>query len=460
MPMILSRLARHRGVRYGAAAIAATGLLATLHAQMRSGSVKVAMNAVAPRPTPLTIGVGVHFGIGGEYNYRPGPSADAMGAIGVSSWRDDVPWGSFKSAGPDKPGQVQPKLQAMLNATPLRPLLILGHANPAVQGGDAPVDPASLGAYGSFVREAVGDLQSHNPIYEVWNEWNRTAAEKMPLLKDAGRPGDPRAAVNYARLAGAATRQIRAVDPKATILVGAAATDPGWSWVQGIVADGAMRQADGVSIHYYNHCDRAPLRTAAEAIGAIQSLHDKLAARTKGKVPPIYVTEIGWPTTTGGGCDISRSASSDNITQFLLWAAATPWLKGVWIYQLKDQGQRPNEIEDNFGLFDYNYQPKPAACSVKDVTKLVKIATGWSVQRPTPGVVMLQVKTSAGPKLVAWTEEQGMKAQLSIKGGRSAGYRLFCDATTQSSATIPIGTRPTLIDASTLDGTTIDVARQ
>lgn len=54
---------------------------------------------LSPRPVPLIVGVGVHFGIGGDYGYDPARTAQAMETVGASSFRDDLTWAGFKGQG-------------------------------------------------------------------------------------------------------------------------------------------------------------------------------------------------------------------------------------------------------------------------------------------------------------------------------------------------------------------------
>ena len=398
---------------------------------------------LSPRPVPLIVGVGVHFGIGGDYGYDPARTAQAMETVGASSFRDDLTWAGFKGAGMNAPGTMRPGQAAFLAATRARPLFILDHPNPAIGGDGVPVTDAGRAAFAGFARDAAQQTAARRPIYEIWNEWNLNAAPAMGKLVGRAGPGDPRGGDAYARLAAQATAAIRATQPGATILAGAAGTDDGWQWVRSVAGGGGLRGADGLSVHYYNHCERPENRTADEAIDKMQALHGAMPTRG-GRAMPIYVTEIGWPTTRGGSCDIARNDSGDNIAQFLLWSAATPWMRGVWIYQLKDQGKRPDDIEDNFGLFTYDYKPKPAACMVRDVTHLIARAKSWRVDQPQPGLTVVRMDDGQSRKLIAWTDRSSQSAQL-VLGGAPVPYRTVCAPDGPRDTTIPIGSRPVVV---------------
>lgn len=454
----------HRSDRRRSATIASAGLVGVAaialsllwsDGTMRAAeplSLKLDYTELPARATPLTMGVGVHFGLNQTFGYEAAPTAKAIATLGVDSFRDDLPWQVFKRNGLDQPGSLSPRLAGMIAATPARPLLAVDYGHPAFRKGVSPIDEEGRAKFAAFAGEAAAAMRAKPPMYEVWNEWNMGAVLGRPKLTDAGQPDDPRSAGNYTALAKRTVAAIRKADPNAVVLVGAVGEDPQWQWTDAIVAQGAAQQASGLSIHYYNHCLRPGYRTATEAIGRIEGLRRKLVASQGAKAPRLYITETGWPTTTGGHCDIPRQAAGDNAAQFLLWAAATPWIGGVWIYQLRDQGRNPAELEDNFGLFDYDYRPKPAVCMVADVTRIVHGARRWRVLRQGGGLTLIQLDGAQGRRLVAFAEQQGQVAHLSF-GGRPVAARPLCQAApSAAAATVDVGTRPVVIDASALSG--------
>lgn len=453
-----SRRSRRRATiaSAGLAGVAAVGLsLLWAGAAAPTGApVSLTLNydSLPVRAKPLVMGVGTHFGLNRTWGYEAAPTAKAIAALGVDSFRDDLPWQVFKRNGLNQPGSLSPRLAGMMAATPARPLLAVDYGHPAFRTGATPLDDEGRGMFAAFAGEAATAMRAKPPYYEIWNEWNMSAVQGRPKLTDAGPRDDPRAASNYAPLARRTADAIRAADPNAFILVGAVGEDPQWKWTDAMLALGAADRANGVSIHFYNHCKRQNERTAADAIQQIEGLRRMMVSKQGNRALPIYLTEIGWPTTAGGHCDIPRQQSGDNAAQFLLWAAATPWLGGVWIYQLRDSGKNPAELEDNFGLFDYDYKPKPGACMVADVTRIVHGARRWRVLRQGGGLTLIQLDGAQGRRLVAYAEQRGTVAHLSF-GGRPVAARPLCQAApSAAAATIDVGTRPVVIDAARLSG--------
>lgn len=398
------------------------------------------------REVPLITGMGVHFGIGGQYNYVPEKAAAALRELGVDSFRDDLPWGTFEgAAGRADPPQPR-RLFDFMAMTQAKPLLILGHSNPEVTGGVKPMSEAGRAVFADFTVRALAQTRRFGAMYEIWNEWNLTPGQRPPWLFGPGTADDPRAAQHYAVLARGAVAALRDAAPDSVILSGAVGGDPGWDWTKAIVRDGALKGANGLSIHLYNHCEPdVTTRNATELVDRASELQQALRRQTGAEVP-FYVTEFGWPTVQWP-CPIPRQAAADYIAQFLLWSAATPWIKGAWMYELKDQGTDPREIEQNFGLYDYDYNPKPGACAAREAIKLIKGSRGFRLERPFKDFFLLQTSTDRGIRLVAWTTREETRGLLRLQGAKPTKVAALCNLVGPPRGdALEIGTEPVVID--------------
>lgn len=401
---------------------------------------------VPARGVPLIVGVGVHFGIGGEHGYVASKAAPLIAAGHFDSYRDDLGWSVFYGPPSGGPGRQPAKLFDFIGMTKVRPTLVLGHPNPSVPDGNPPLTDAGRAAFADFAARAALGTRDLHPIYEIWNEWNMNAVRGRPWLTGPGEASDPRAAVNYAGLAKESVRAVSHAVPGATILVGAVGVDPGWKWTQAIVDMGVLDGASGLSVHMYNHCEKVIAdRTAREAIDRLDELQTFLQSKRGGQPFPVYITEVGWPTAKKP-CAMARETSADNIAQFILWSAATPWLKGVWVYELKDQVENPDDLESNFGLYDVNYQPKAAACAVIEANKIVKSSSGMTLQRPFDDLFIVQAKRQNGIRLIAWTSRDSVQGALTIEGNAPVRVSKLCREDAVSSATLTIGATPVVID--------------
>jgi hypothetical protein len=427
------------------------GLAGTASAQDETRSITLDRADLQTRDVPLVVGVGVHFGIGGDFNYVADKTAASLHELGVDSYRDDLAWPAFDQPG-SAPGAYQPaQLFDFMKIAGLQPLLILGHGNEAIKDGNPPLSDASRRAFADFAARAAKATAQFHPMYEIWNEWNVQGGFNPPWLIGAGNASDKRAAMHYSEVAKLAVPAVRQAAPGSSVLSGAVGEDKDWQWTRAIIDQGALKDASALSVHLYNHCDPdVSKRTATDMIDRLSLLAKTLSKESKGAriagQKPIYVTEFGWPTALQP-CVISQDTAADNIAQFLLWSAATPWVKGAWVYQLKDQGRDPKEMEFNFGLYDYDYRPKPAACAVREVTSLIKAARAFQLERPFPDVFLLHVDGGSGRKLVTWTTGEASKSRASLSASQGGPARALCGATIDmSDGAFEIGPRPLIID--------------
>ncbi|MFK0385444.1 hypothetical protein [Agrobacterium sp. NPDC090273] len=396
------------------------------------------------RPSPLITGVGTHFGIGGNHNYVGYKSLEAINELGVDSYRDDIPWGAFDPDG-DGRGNGQPaRLFAFMQMAPQQPLLIAGYSNRRILNGDPPLTDDARRHFDNFIREVMNATAQFKPIYEIWNEWNMNAVRREKRVQGAGTPDDPRAAIHYANLAKSALPIAREAAPSATILYGSVGEDMTWDWTKAMVREVAAGPEVTLSLHLYNQCERdLRKRTATEMVDRLEKLQSEISPNAP---RPIYITEFGWPTAKHH-CGIEPQLAAANMAQFLFWSAATPWLKGAWVYQLKNSGKKEDDLEDNFGLYDYDYKPKPEACAVREAVKLIKSSKRYALQRPHPDLFTLQLETPAGMRLVAWTTANTGTAELIADAANRPTAKLLCNGPLAFTGdTIQIGPEPVILD--------------
>jgi hypothetical protein len=262
-------------------------------------SVAIAPASQAPaRGEALLIGANVHYGLRRVLGYTdPATGRAQLAAVNARSFRDYLPWPSYQTSGTDARRTHSQRLFSFFEGTGgLKPLINLGSSNSALPDGSGiqPIADQALPDFAAYIRQAVKGTQKYQPLYEIWNEWNMDTgtSQRFQRLQGAGDESDPRSAAGYVRMARVAVAAVRAQAPEATILVGAVGDDPGWLWAKAIVAAGAMDDADGLSIHLYNHCMGPRRATADEMIDRAEHLQADLK-RMKGAPVPIYVSEFG-----------------------------------------------------------------------------------------------------------------------------------------------------------------------
>ncbi|WP_199088326.1 cellulase family glycosylhydrolase [Bosea sp. ASV33] len=409
--------------------IAATAMLLTLALTGRAGA------------SEFIFGAGTHFAFNTKRGYLAETQRPLLAGLGVASFRDDVLEGAFTTAEPDHPlGRQLERLNAILLDRKLRPVLILKGRQLAAApvARDAPTSPRERDLFANFVSRVVVGTQAYDTIYEIWNEWNMGWRPRKPILGPLGAVSEnpDYSPENYVETARAAYRAIKAVNPKSLVLTGSIGDDDGWAWSKRAVAAGLAQTGDGVSVHFYNHCNRPPDRTAENLIGKVEAFHAAISADPAGRNLPIYITEFGWPNDNGP-CGLPPDLAAANMAQFALWAPTQPWIKGIWAYELRNSGTDPADREDNFGLFGYDNAPKPAACMYREAIKLSRSLAGAQFRKTQPGLRWLEGKNSRGqPVWVIWTTARDSSGKVAYRDGTPVAGRNLCGAETGSSGSL------------------------
>jgi hypothetical protein len=286
-------------------------------------------------------------------------------SLGAQSVRVDAPWKTIETTRGHYalPAGLDNRLKAIA-AAGLEPLLILDYGNPLYAGGDKPRDDEGRKAYADYATWLVGTLKGRVRWFELWNEWE---------AKTGGAPvGTPE---EYAALARATVPRLRQANPLALILTAgmsypAIKTD----YFDRFLRTGTVSLFDGISIHPYADGlkrDWSPEREIA--------LLDDLQARVQkvngGRPKDFYITEMGF-SNFRSGFGYNPRVIGAYVKRFVLLADTRPWIRGVWWYQLRDQGHDPGEREQNFGVLDERLNPKPAATAFSEVVKALGTSRG------------------------------------------------------------------------------------
>lgn len=432
--------------RIGFAILVCTTPLISCDAASSSNlDVMVETVSLVERSEPMLTGVATHFGIMGDRKYIPAQTIGPLTNLGIDSYRDDIPWIDYDPDGTGRSGRLPPRLLSMLTTSKLKPLLIPGHSNPKVPEASPPITDAGRAAFDAFLADVIRKTSQFSPMYEIWNEWNINAEDGRPMLRGPGAADDKRAATHYAKLAKSALPVAAKEAPAATILYGAVGDDLDWSWTKAMVDELKPADRTPLSVHLYNMCyDDLSKRTATEMIDRLEQLQETL---NPGASPrPVYVTEFGWPTGKHR-CSVTPEMAAANMAQFLIWSAATPWLKGAWVYELKDSGRDENDVQHNFGLYDYDFAPHPQACAVREAVRFLKGAKRFFVQRPTKDLFVVQVDSPNGVRMAVWTTSHKRGMRMRVAGNAPVIASHLCNGVVEpSKGAFKIGDDPVIID--------------
>jgi hypothetical protein len=288
---------------------------------------------------------------------------DEVVKTGARWVRFDCYWAALEPA----PGQYSwDRLDWVVDAARARHLSILGTIAYTPdwarrRGTTDHAPPTKTTDYATFAAAIATRYAGRVNAWEIWNEPN-TSGFWQP------RP-DPAA---YRALLASASAAIHSVEPQATVLNGGlapagarldytardgSAMSP-WRFLTDLYADGAAGTFDALADHPYAPQPALPDATATgNAFHDVSQLHDLMAANGDG-AKAIWATEVG--ATTGGTAALSRAQQATAVTQYLTGWSALPFAGPLFYFELRDRGTNHQSREDNFGLLDRKWHPKPA----------------------------------------------------------------------------------------------------
>lgn len=288
--------------------------------------------------------------------------------------RVDVNWSSLQIDGPKADEAYADRLDAVLRGARERDLQVIltlvstpcwassapeslkqGCSGPWWERGVTsypPADPQTLGDVSAYTARRWGDDLA---ALEVWNEPN------YEMFLRSSRP-----AADYGRMLRAVYPAVKRERPELPVLAASFAladTD----FLQALYDDGDIAGSyDGMAWHPYTH-PYSP-RASADEAGVASSFADGAAALRRimrrhgdGRAE-LWATEAG-ATTCREGVDercVDAQTQARWVRAYVEVARDVPGLRALVIYNLRDKGTDPEDVEHGFGLLRRDFSPKPA----------------------------------------------------------------------------------------------------
>lgn len=396
---------------------------------------------------PSLKGVQLHSLWGSSSNADMDRELDMTRDAGANVVRIDVGWSSLETGGK---GQYSPwyveKLDRFVNGANARGMKVIAtlwgtpcwasSAPESKKQGCAgawwdrevtmypPTDNNDYADAARFVTQRYGTKLA---ALEVWNEPN-LPEDRFWIAPDE--------AAAYASLVKAAYPAIKAANPQVEVLAGslAGADRP---FLEALYANGMKGSYDGISVHPYNE-DRAPSdRWHAQwkkytfLPGTEWIREGQLAA---GDDKPLWLTEFGWTSCSGGGWCVSERQQADHTRQAFDILKTKDYVKAAVSYNLREKGSDAASFEDNFGLVNADFTPKPAYAALRaaltDTTpappvSMPPVPNVPAVQAPpvpTPAVGPTQSAVAPAPSTPARpsTTDAGKPSAVAVRPGARA----------------------------------------
>ena len=258
-----------------------------------------------------------------------------------------------------------------------------------------------------FLQQLVTQFHNRVTAWEIWNE------ESSPNWWSGS-------VSQYADLVKSAYPAIKSVDPKATVILGANSPE----MLSQLYSEGIRNYFDADAIHTDTACNvtspyiyeynRDTTVINRYFFLGFTGTHALMAANGDGS-KPIYMTEIGWSSTSAecstglwagkklAGVTEQTQATYLSQAYHCLAQPKYSYIKAAMWFELQNSGSSSQPL-DNYGLLNPNFSPKPAYDAFKQVSLHGAGQAGScgnfappkiTILRPTPG------STSSGPLHIA-----------------------------------------------------------
>ncbi|HYF28543.1 MAG TPA: cellulase family glycosylhydrolase [Baekduia sp.] len=234
-----------------------------------------------------------------------------------------------------------------------------GHGVPGA-ASSAPRDPADYADLVTFLLRRYGSTVAG---LEVWNEPNHPGFWTVP---------DP---AGYAALLRETYAAAKRVAPS-VVVVGAALAGADTTFLDQLYAAGIRGSYDALSVHAYNDGRDPsalidPRWAHATWLQGLRNLRSALTAH--GERAPVWVTEMGWNTSTQRGQlwldGVTTAQQADYLRRALAMlgdpASGIDYPAAVFVYRLRDLGDDRADPQQNYGLQRRDFTAKPSLDAVR-----------------------------------------------------------------------------------------------
>jgi hypothetical protein len=236
--------------------------------------------------------------------------------------------------------------------------------------------------------------------------------------------------------------KIRAKRPDVKLVVGAISSlwwGPGVQWLKRAVDHGLLEFADGIAMHPYNvdappeidpQWRGAPASDPDHREKALHAFWAEIAKwNTTGRPLTLYFTEFGYNTATQGRGHVDESKQADYLSRCMLIfqdvrLRGLP-LAGVYWYDLKEDGAKPDNPQHHFGLISWDLSiRKPAFLAYRAVANFFHDTWNFEaadldvVPSEAPATLKLKVwrRKSDGATIVAfWNRDPSASSAESTR---------------------------------------------
>jgi hypothetical protein len=323
----------------------------------------------------------------------------------------------------------------------INPLFIIDYGNPLYDGGKAPYTDEGIAAYANYAGKLAEHFKGKVDHFEIWNEWNIGSGNPDHLPPEA-----------YEKVLQAAYTAIKAANPNA-VVIGCTTSGADAEWIKRVLAAGGYNYMDTVSIHPYTYPTNPDDGGFIANLKTINGLFNGY-----GPAKPIWVTEIGWPTSDANSGGVSELMSGAYAVRTYTLALSSGLADKVFWYDFKNDGISQTNPEANFGLVRWDGESVPWSAKENYVALSAftsKISGADFVKAYTVGdqVQAYRFHRNSDGKdvLVLWSKNDSKNLLLNLGTSNAVSYDLFGNSSNMTAAadgtiTLPVSVVPVYLE--------------
>jgi len=287
-------------------------------------------------------------------------------------------------------------------------LYIIDYSNPLFEKAWSVVTPEGRRAFADFAFASASRYAGHNIIWEIWNE---------PNIKTFWRPKPDVEA--YMKLVEAAAPRLREADSTGIIAAPALASMR-FDWLEECFQLGLLKWIDVLTVHPYR--DAAP-ETVIDDYTRLRKMIKKYSPG--GKEIPIISGEWGYSLITFGSKRLTEERQAQYLVRMFLVNLWQGIPLSIW-YDWRNDGEKTDNREHNFGTMKRNLEPKAAFRAMKVLNNTLNgYRIDKRIETNRSGDFILQLKKGDRRALALWTTGEPHRVSLKYKSGRGSLVDMF-----------------------------------
>ncbi|MBS0857095.1 MULTISPECIES: cellulase family glycosylhydrolase [unclassified Tatumella] len=298
------------------------------------------------------LGVGIH-----PENNRISASKTLylIGKYKLNSLRMDYKWSQveLRKGVFNPPSEISDDVIEKAIEKKITPIIILDYGN-KIYNISKPVSDNDILLFTNYAVWVAQHFKNKNVIFEIWNEWDQSKPRSYSQSEISAK--------QYAKLIKAVYTAIKPINPRSIVIAGSFNPTKSEEIKFGkyLINKGVLNYVDGISIHTYNF-NQNRILSYQENINRIDEFYKWM--ESKGETKPIYITEFG--VSIYGNSTITDKEVIDYAKSYVSLSKEKDYIRGVWWYDLINDGDDKMNGENNFGILNSNLEEKNIANFLK-----------------------------------------------------------------------------------------------